>query len=79
MWPSAILDPDFPKAIAVQKHIDSKAKAQAFPMATVGDKEKGVDKGVRILSLGMYISKVSATMLTAPIKIMEALEPIPSS
>jgi hypothetical protein len=48
-------------------------------MATVSDEEKGFDKGVRILSLGMYISKVSTTTLMAPIKIMEALEPIPSS
>jgi hypothetical protein len=47
-------------------------------MATVVDEEKGVDKGVRILSLGMYISKVSTMTLIAPIKIMEVLGPIPS-
>jgi hypothetical protein len=76
MWPSAILDPDFPQATTVQKRIDSKDKA--FSMATVGDEEKGVDKGVRILSLGMSIVKVSATTLMAPIKIMEVLEHIPS-
>jgi len=78
MWPSAILDPAYPRlAITVQQRID----LTALPMSTVGDEDKGVDKGVRILSLGMHIvfSKISATTLTTPIKIMGALERIPNS
>jgi len=78
MWRGAILDPDYPRlAITVQQRIDS----TALQMSTVGDEDKGVDKGVRILSLGMHIvfSKLSATTLMAQIKIMEALGPIPSS
>ena len=77
MWRGAILDPDYPRlAITIQQRID----LTNTPMSTVGDEDKGVDKGVRILSLGMHIvlSKLSATTLMAPIKIMGALERIPN-
>jgi hypothetical protein len=47
------------------------------PMST----DAAVDKGVRILSLGMHINylQVPATTLMAPIKIVEVPEPTPSS
>jgi hypothetical protein len=50
-------------------------------MSTSGGVDEGVDKGVRILSLGMHIvfPKKLVTTLMASIKIMEALELIPSS
>jgi hypothetical protein len=45
-------------------------------MSTDGGVDKGMDKGVRILSLGMHFVslKIPATTLTAPIKIVEVLE-----
>jgi hypothetical protein len=46
-------------------------------MSTDRGIEEGVDKGVRILSLGTYLYslKIPTTTLTAPIKIVEVLEP----
>jgi hypothetical protein len=50
-------------------------------MSTDDGIDKGVGKGVRILSLGMhlYSLNVPPMMLTALIKIVEVLEPTPSS
>jgi hypothetical protein len=45
-------------------------------MNTDSGADKGVDKGVRILSLGMHFvsTKIPATTLTAPIKMVGVLE-----
>ena len=69
MWPASMLEPSLSSDNTFQQRINS----TYFRMSTEGD----VDKGVRILSLGMHFVslKIPATALTVPIKMVEVLEP----
>ena len=60
----------------MKQRIDS----ESIPMSTDGGLDKGEDKGVRILSLGMHFVflKMPSTTLTTKMKIVEVPEHIPS-